>query len=87
MIHMRGVRREDFTKQLVRKMAPPLVTLLSSPPEVRFRTFSTSTTCRLKKNLPGLPRRGFCPPHLQLRVSFQAHLRICWMISYRYLEE
>ncbi|KAH9984405.1 armadillo-type protein [Russula vinacea] len=34
MIHMRKVPREDFNKQLIRKMAPPLVTLLSSPPEV-----------------------------------------------------
>jgi vesicle coat complex subunit len=36
MIHMRGVGREDLVKQLVRKMAPPLVTLLSSPPEVQW---------------------------------------------------
>jgi AP-1 complex subunit beta-1 len=36
MIHIRGVRREDFIKQLVRKMAPPLVTLLCSPPEVQW---------------------------------------------------
>ncbi|KAI9461951.1 Adaptor protein complex beta subunit [Lactarius psammicola] len=36
MIHMRGVKREDFNKQLIRKMAPPLVTLLSSPPEVQW---------------------------------------------------
>ncbi|KAH7922518.1 Adaptor protein complex beta subunit [Leucogyrophana mollusca] len=36
MIHMRGVRREDLVKQLIRKMAPPLVTLLSSPPEVQW---------------------------------------------------
>ncbi|KAF7336049.1 AP complex subunit beta [Mycena sanguinolenta] len=36
MIHMRAVEREDFIKQLVRKMAPPLVTLLSSPPEVQW---------------------------------------------------
>lgn len=36
MIHMRGVHREDLVKQLVRKMAPPLVTLLSSPPEVQW---------------------------------------------------
>ncbi|KAI0321322.1 clathrin binding protein [Amylostereum chailletii] len=36
MIHMRGVRREELVKQLVRKMAPPLVTLLSSPPEVQW---------------------------------------------------
>jgi len=36
MIHMRKVRREELIKQLVRKMAPPLVTLLSSPPEVQW---------------------------------------------------
>ncbi|KAI9430865.1 Adaptor protein complex beta subunit [Lactarius indigo] len=36
MIHMRKVKREDFNKQLIRKMAPPLVTLLSSPPEVQW---------------------------------------------------
>jgi AP-1 complex subunit beta-1 len=36
MVHMRNVRREDLVKQLVRKMAPPLVTLLSSPPEVQW---------------------------------------------------
>ncbi|KAL4077695.1 adaptin N terminal region-domain-containing protein [Scleroderma citrinum] len=36
MIHMRGIRREELAKQLVRKMAPPLVTLLSSPPEVQW---------------------------------------------------
>ena len=36
MIHIRGVHREDLIKQLVRKMAPPLVTLLSSPAEVQW---------------------------------------------------
>ncbi len=36
MIHMRGVHSENLTKQLVRKMAPPLVTLLSNPPEVQW---------------------------------------------------
>ncbi|KAG5651406.1 hypothetical protein H0H81_008740 [Sphagnurus paluster] len=36
MIHMRNVTREELVKQLVRKMAPPLVTLLSSPPEVQW---------------------------------------------------
>ena len=36
MIHMRNVRRDDLNKQFVRKMAPPLVTLLSSPPEVQW---------------------------------------------------
>ncbi|KAF8127611.1 adaptin N terminal region-domain-containing protein [Boletus edulis] len=36
MIHMRTIRREELSKQLIRKMAPPLVTLLSSPPEVQW---------------------------------------------------
>ena len=36
MIHIRKVRRDDLIKQLIRKMAPPLVTLLSSPPEVQW---------------------------------------------------
>ncbi|KAG6835996.1 hypothetical protein H0H93_012412 [Arthromyces matolae] len=36
MIHIRGVRREELIKSLMRKMAPPLVTLLSSPPEVQW---------------------------------------------------
>ncbi|KAJ7039932.1 adaptin N terminal region-domain-containing protein [Mycena alexandri] len=36
MIHMRGVQRDELIKQLVRKMAPPLVTLLSTPPEVQW---------------------------------------------------
>lgn len=33
---MRSVRRGELSKQLIRKMAPPLVTLLSSPPEVQW---------------------------------------------------
>ncbi|KAG0147436.1 hypothetical protein CROQUDRAFT_61765 [Cronartium quercuum f. sp. fusiforme G11] len=36
MIHVRDVRREDFVKQIMRKMAPPLVTLVSSAPEVQW---------------------------------------------------
>lgn len=36
MIHFREVRREEFVKQIMRKMAPPLVTLVSSAPEVQW---------------------------------------------------
>lgn len=36
MIHMRGVRREDLVSQLIRKMAPPLVTLVSAEHEVQW---------------------------------------------------
>ncbi|ORY27362.1 putative clathrin binding protein [Naematelia encephala] len=36
MIHMRNVQREDLLRSLSRKMAPPLVTLISSAPEVQW---------------------------------------------------
>jgi len=36
MVHMRNVQREDLINQLVRKMAPPLVTLVSAEPEVQW---------------------------------------------------
>nr|VWO96012.1 Uncharacterized protein [Ganoderma boninense] len=36
MIHMREINSENLVKTLVRKMAPPLVTLLSNPPEVQW---------------------------------------------------
>ena len=36
MIHMRNVKSENLNKQMIRKMAPPLVTLLSNPPEVQW---------------------------------------------------
>ncbi|WVR03266.1 hypothetical protein IAU60_000257 [Kwoniella sp. DSM 27419] len=36
MIHMKNVTRDDLLKSLTRKMAPPLVTLISSPPEVQW---------------------------------------------------
>ena len=36
MIHMREINSESLIKTLIRKMAPPLVTLLSNPPEVQW---------------------------------------------------
>ncbi|SCZ94671.1 BZ3500_MvSof-1268-A1-R1_Chr12-3g04035 [Microbotryum saponariae] len=36
MIHIRSVSREEFVKSILRKMAPPLVTLVSSAPEVQW---------------------------------------------------
>lgn len=36
MIHMDHVGKAEFVKQLVRKMAPPLVTLVSAAPEVQW---------------------------------------------------
>ncbi|KEI42475.1 uncharacterized protein L969DRAFT_14673 [Mixia osmundae IAM 14324] len=36
MIHIRHVTRDDFLRMITRKMAPPLVTLVSSAPEVQW---------------------------------------------------
>ncbi|CAK9783551.1 putative clathrin binding protein [Cutaneotrichosporon oleaginosum] len=36
MLHIKHVQREDLLKSLSRKMAPPLVTLISSAPEVQW---------------------------------------------------
>ncbi|TIB74184.1 hypothetical protein E3Q24_00652 [Wallemia mellicola] len=36
MINLQRLQREDFIRQLVRKMAPPLVTLVASEPEVQW---------------------------------------------------
>ncbi|GAA6064151.1 hypothetical protein JCM10212_000224 [Sporobolomyces blumeae] len=36
MIHLERITREDFAKSILRKMAPPLVTLVSSAPEVQW---------------------------------------------------
>ncbi len=36
MIQIRGISSENVSKTLARKMAPPLVTLLSNPPEVQW---------------------------------------------------
>jgi len=36
MIYMRAIKNEEAIRQLVRKMAPPLVTLLASAPEVQY---------------------------------------------------
>lgn len=36
LVHMDAISKPDFVKQVVRKMAPPLVTLVSSEPEVQW---------------------------------------------------
>ncbi|CEQ41713.1 SPOSA6832_03471 [Sporobolomyces salmonicolor] len=36
MIHLKYIHHEEFTKGILRKMAPPLVTLVSSAPEVQW---------------------------------------------------
>lgn len=36
LVHMESTRKPEFVQQLVRKMAPPLVTLVTSEPEVQW---------------------------------------------------
>lgn len=36
MVHMRNVEKQELITQMIRKMAPPLVTLISSPPEIQW---------------------------------------------------
>ncbi|KAJ3091516.1 AP-2 complex subunit beta [Quaeritorhiza haematococci] len=36
MIYMSFINNEELTKQIIKKMAPPLVTLLSSQPEIQY---------------------------------------------------
>lgn len=36
LIHLRAVHRDEFIRSIMRKMAPPLVTLVSSAPEVQW---------------------------------------------------
>ncbi|WFD19883.1 beta-adaptin [Malassezia caprae] len=36
LVHMEATGKPDFVKQLIRKMAPPLVTLVTSEPEVQW---------------------------------------------------
>jgi AP-1 complex subunit beta-1 len=62
MIHMHGIRREEFSKQFIRK-TPPLVTLdsLSSPPEVQWVTL---------RNVNLLPQKQLDLLSNEMRVFF-----------------
>ncbi|EJD43921.1 clathrin binding protein [Auricularia subglabra TFB-10046 SS5] len=72
MIHMRGIRREELMKQLVRKMAPPLVTLLSSPPEFQWVALRSINLLLQKRSdiLQNEMRVFFCkyndPPYVKI---------------------
>ena len=73
MIHMRNVPREDFSKQLIRNMAPPLVTLLSSPPEVRWIALRNINLLLQKRGdiLPNKTRVFFCKYNDTLYVKVE----------------
>ena len=73
MIHMRNVRREDLQKQFVRKMAPPLVTLLSSPPEVQWVALRNINLLLQKRSdiLQNEKRVFFCKYYDPLHVKVE----------------
>ncbi|CAG8432675.1 5657_t:CDS:10 [Diversispora eburnea] len=72
MIYMRVIRNEELTKQLVRKLAPPLVTLLSSAPEVQYVALRNINIILQKRSdiLQNEMRVFFCkyndPPYVKM---------------------
>ncbi|RHZ77368.1 hypothetical protein Glove_180g19 [Diversispora epigaea] len=72
MIYMRTIRNEELTKQLVRKLAPPLVTLLSSAPEVQYVALRNINIILQKRSdiLQNEMRVFFCkyndPPYVKM---------------------
>ena len=73
MIHMRNVHREDIVKQFTRKMAPPLVTLLASPPEVQWVALRNINLLLQKRNdvLSNEMRVFFCKYNDPLYVKVE----------------
>lgn len=72
MVHLSSIVRADFSQQMLRKMAPPLVTLVSSPPEVQWVALRNISLILQKQ--PGIlsseMRIFFCkyndPPYVKL---------------------
>ncbi|OZJ04597.1 AP-2 complex subunit beta [Bifiguratus adelaidae] len=83
MIYMRTARDQTFQKNLVRKMAPPLVTLLSSPaPEVQYVALRNINLILQKRPdvLNNEMRVFFCryndPPYVKLE-KLEILMRLC----------
>ncbi|KAF8331867.1 adaptin N terminal region-domain-containing protein [Cantharellus anzutake] len=72
MVHMRMVTREDLISQLVRKMAPPLVTLVSAEHEVQWVALRNINLLLQKRSdiLQNEMRVFFCkyndPPYIKV---------------------
>ncbi|KAI8978920.1 adaptin N terminal region-domain-containing protein [Pilobolus umbonatus] len=82
MINMKYVKDEAFIKSLCRKMAPPLVTLLSSPPEVQYIALRNISLILQKRPevLSNEIRVFFCkyndPPYVKLE-KLEIMIKLC----------
>ncbi|KAI8367849.1 adaptin N terminal region-domain-containing protein [Choanephora cucurbitarum] len=82
MINMKHVREEALIKSMCRKMAPPLVTLLSSPPEVQYIALRNISLILQKRPevLSNEIRVFFCkyndPPYVKLE-KLEIMIKLC----------
>ncbi|CEG83010.1 Putative Clathrin binding protein [Rhizopus microsporus] len=82
MINMKYVKEESFIKSICRKMAPPLVTLLSSPPEVQYIALRNISLILQKRPevLSNEIRVFFCkyndPPYVKLE-KLEIMIKLC----------
>ncbi|CAO3683837.1 unnamed protein product [Umbelopsis vinacea] len=82
MINMRLVKDANFNKNLVKKMAPPLVTLLSGPPEVQYVALRNINLILQKRSdvLSNEMRVFFCkyndPPYVKME-KLEIMIRLC----------
>ncbi|KAH8556443.1 adaptin N terminal region-domain-containing protein [Umbelopsis sp. PMI_123] len=82
MINMRLVKDANFNKNLVKKMAPPLVTLISGPPEVQYVALRNINLILQRRSdvLQNEMRVFFCkyndPPYVKLE-KLEIMIRLC----------
>ncbi|KAI9270566.1 adaptin N terminal region-domain-containing protein [Phascolomyces articulosus] len=82
LLNMRLVKDENLIKSFCRKMAPPLVTLLSSPPEVQYIALRNISLILQKRPevLSNEMRVFFCryndPPYVKLE-KLEILIRLC----------
>ncbi|KAG1466681.1 hypothetical protein G6F46_000284 [Rhizopus delemar] len=82
MINMKYIKEEAFNKSVCRKMAPPLVTLLSSPPEVQYIALRNISLILQKRPevLSNEIRVFFCkyndPPYVKLE-KLEIMIKLC----------
>ncbi|KAF9283891.1 beta-adaptin [Mortierella alpina] len=82
MMFMRYIRNEDFIKGLIKKMSPPLVTLLASAPEVQYVSLRNINLILQKRPdiLQNDVRVFFCkyndPPYVK-REKLEIIIKLC----------
>ncbi|KAF9572784.1 beta-adaptin [Mortierella alpina] len=82
MMFMRYIRNEDFVKGLIKKMSPPLVTLLASAPEVQYVSLRNINLILQKRPeiLQNDVRVFFCkyndPPYVK-REKLEIIIKLC----------